>query len=191
MSGYSHDGGVAAAINKASHGRVQTLSTALIQQCGSLATGHAVYTEAWGALKCKYVIHTVGPIVHKHGDQCQHLLWAACMNTLQLAERFKATFLAVPPICTAVPKDLVAKTIIQAVCSYPGYTVGVLQDIRIVIIDKETYKVFRSDFIDMRANWSAGVATTQPPLPLQQSHIWPNGKDECRFQVNIINHNST
>ena len=35
----------------------------------------------------------------------------------------------------------------------------VLQDIRIVIIDKEIYKAFRSDFISMRANWSAGVAT--------------------------------
>ena len=182
----SHDGGVAAAINKASHGRVQTLSTALIHQRGSLATGQAVYTEAGGALKCKYVIHTVGPIQHKHGDQCQHLLWTACMNTLQLGEQLKATSLAVPPISTgifAVPKDLVAKTIVQAVCSYPGYTVGVLQDIRIVIIDKETYKAFKSDFIDMRANWSAGVATTQPPLPLQQSHSWPNGKDECRFLV--------
>ena len=182
----SHDGGVAAAINKASYNGVQALSTALIQQRGPLATGQAVYTEAGGALKCKYVIHTVGPIRHQHGEQCQHLLWTACMNTLQLAEQLKATSLAVPPISTgifAVPKDLVAKTIIQAVCSYPGYTEGVLRDIRIVIIDKETYKVFRPHFIDMRANWNAGVATTQPPIPFQQSHSWPNGKDEYRFQV--------
>ena len=70
----SHDGGVAAAINKASYGRVQTLSTALVQQRGPLTTGQAVYTEAGGALKCKCVIHTVGPEGYKHGEQCQHLL---------------------------------------------------------------------------------------------------------------------
>ena len=191
----SHDGGVAAAINKASYYRVQGLSTALIQQRGPLTTGQAVYTEAGGALKCKYVIHTVGPMRHKHGERCQHLLWTACMNTLRLAEQLKATSLAIPPISTGifgVPKDLVAKTIIQTLCSYPGYTEGVLRDTRIVIIDKETYKAFQPHFIDMRANWSTGVATTRPPIPFQQSYSWPDGKVVARFQVavNIIVYNS-
>ena len=175
----SHDEGVAAAINKASYYRVQTLSTAYIQQHGPLTTGQAMYTEAGGALKCKYVIQTVGPEGYKHGDQCKHLLWTACTNTLQLAEQLKTTSVAMPPISTgifAVPKDLVAKTIIQTVCSYPGYTEGVLQDIRIVIIDKETYKAFQPHFIDMRANWSVDAAPTRPPIPFQQSHSWSDGK---------------
>ena len=186
----SHDGGVAAAIDKASYYRIQAFSTALVQQRGNLTTGQVVYTEAGGALKCKYVIHTVGPEGYKHGEQCQHLLWTACMNTLQLAGHLKATSLAMPPISTGifgVPKDLVAKTIIQAVCSYPGYTEGTLQDIRIVIIDKETYKAFQPHFIDMRANWSAGVATTRPPIPFQQNHSWPDGKVvDFMLAVNII-----
>ena len=177
----NHIGGVAAAINKASHNMVQLYSTNLLQQQhggGPLATGQAVCTAAGGALKCKHVIHTIGPEAYKHGNQCQHLLWTACMNTLQLAEKLKVTSLAIPPISTGifrVPKDLVAKTLIQTVCSYPGYTEGVLRDIRIVIIDKETYEAFKPSFIDMRTNWNAGVATTQPPMPLQHSHSWPNG----------------
>ena len=164
----SHIGRVAAAINKASHNLVQFYSTHLLQQHGGpLATGQAVYTAAGGALKCKHIIHTIGPQAYKHGNQSQHLLWTACMNTLQLAEKLKATSLAIPPISTGlfqVPKDLVAETIIQTVCSYPGYTEGVLRDIRIVIIDKETYEVFKPSFVDMRTNWNAGVATTKPPI---------------------------
>ena len=187
-----HIGGVAAAINKASHNMVQLYLTRLLQQHGGpLATGQAVYTAAGGALKCKHIIHTIGPEAYKHGNQCHHLLWTACMNTLQLAEQLKAISLAMPPISTGiyfqVPKDLVAKTLIQTVCSYPGYTEGVLRDIRIVIIDKETYEAFKPSFIDMRANWNAGVATTQPPIPLQHSHSWPNGINVFGYRVKVVN----
>ena len=94
-----HVGGVAAAINKASQNKVQALSTNLMQQHGRpLETSKAVYTAAGGTLKCKYVIHTVGPERYRHGDHCQQLLWTACMNTLQLAEKLKAVSLAIPPI---------------------------------------------------------------------------------------------
>ena len=175
----NHAAGVAAAINKASHNMVQLHSTHLLQQHGGpLATGQAVHTAAGGALKCKHIIHTIGPEAYKHGNQCQHLLWMACMNTLQLAEKLKAISLAIPPISTGifqVPKDLVAKTLIQTVCSYPGYTEGVLRDISIVITDKETYEAFKPSFIDVRTKWNAGAAMTQPPIPLQHSHSWPDG----------------
>ena len=176
----NHAAGVAAAINKASQGMVQAVSTSLMQQHGRpLETSQAVYTAAGGALKCKFVIHTVGPEGYKHGEQCQHLLWMACMNTLQLAEKLQAISLAIPPISTGiyqVAKDLVAKTIIQAVASYPCHDEGFLQDVRVVIIDKKTYDAFKPAFVDMRTNCNAGIIATQPTSPLQQSHSWPNGK---------------
>ena len=174
-----HVGGVAAAINKASQNVVQALSTNLMQQHGRpLETSQAVFTAAGGTLKCKYIIHTVGPEGYKHGDQCQHLLWMACMNTLQLAEKLKAVSLAIPPISTGiyqVAKDLVARTITQAVGHYPHHDEGLLQDIRIVIIDKDTYDAFKPAFVEMKANCNAGILATQPTNSLQQSLSWPNG----------------
>ena len=174
-----HVGGVAAAINRASQYKVQVLSTNLIQQHGRpLKTSQVVHTAAGGALKCKYIIHTVGPEGYKHGDQCQQLLWMACMNALQLAEKLKAVSLAIPPISTGiyqVSKDLVARTITQAVANYPCHDEGLLQDIRIVIIDKDTYDAFKPAFIEMRASCNPGVIATQPTNPLQHSLSWPNG----------------
>ena len=96
----------------------------------------------------------------------------ACINTLQLAETLKANSLAIPPISTGifkVPKDLAAKTIIQAVCKYPGNNEGFLQDICIVIIDKETYKPL---FVDVRANCHASIIATQPATLFQQNQSW-------------------
>ena len=176
----AHGAGVADAINKASQGMVQALSTNLMQQHGRpLETGQVVYTTAGGALKCKFVVHAVGPEGYKHGDKCQPLLWMACMNTLQQAEKLQAISLAIPPISTGIyqmAKNLVAKTIIQTVSNYLCHE-RFLQDIRIVIIDKETYDAFKPAFVDMRTNCNAGVIATQPTSPLQQNHSWPNGKN--------------
>ena len=97
----------------------------------------------------------------------------ACINTLQLAETLKANSLAIPPISTGlfkVPKDIVANTIFQAVCKYPRNDEGFLQDIRIVIIDKETYEAFKLPFIDARAHCHTSTIATQPVTPFQQSH---------------------
>ena len=61
----SHGGGVALAINKASNGVVQQQFMAAIHQHGLIKVSQAVHTGAGGSLKCKYVIHTVGPERYK------------------------------------------------------------------------------------------------------------------------------
>ena len=71
-------------------------------------------------------------------------------------------------------KDLVARTITQVVRSYPHHD-GLLQDIRIIIIDKDTYDVFKPAFIEMRASFNSGVIATQSTNSHQQSLSWPNG----------------
>ena len=176
-----HIGGVALAINKASQGVVQVLSNTIIKKCNFIATGTAVHTAAGGALKCKYVIHTVGPEQRVHGNQTEHLLWAACINTLQLAEKLSVSSIAIPPISSGVfgvPKDVVAKTIIQAVCTYHVHTEGILQDIRIVIIDKETYLAFKPFFTNARVLFD-GNPPPQSSALSQQSHSFHKGKEMC------------
>ena len=173
-----HAGGVALAINKASQGVVQVLSNAIIQKYNYIATGAAVHTAAGGALKCKYVIHTVGPEQRVHRNQTEHLLWSACISTLQVAEKLSVSSIAIPPISSGVfgvPKDVVAKTIVQAVCTYHVHTEGILQDVRIVIIDKETYLAFKPFFTNAKVVFDGNAVVTQPqssalPHNLQQSH---------------------
>ena len=74
-----HGAGVAVAIDKASYGLVQQESSKFIQHAGTLQTGEVVKTKAGGKLRCKTVIHAVGPIAHQHKDQCAWLLITHCL----------------------------------------------------------------------------------------------------------------
>jgi len=144
-----HGAGVAAAIDKASNGEVQKASTRLISQHGSVATGDAVATDAGGNLKCKLVIHTVGPMAYQHKQNCGPLLKNACNNTMVIAERFEYKSVSFPPISSGlygVSKELVANVMLSALCSYKCSSPAVLTDVRIVIIDNPTYQVFLNVF---------------------------------------------
>ena len=140
-----HNTGVAAAINKASGGVVQAESTKMTYTGNIVPTGNAVATVAGGALKCKLVIHAVGPIADQHKNQCGMLLKNACINAMNVAANFKAYSIAFPPISSSsrgVPADLVANIMISTLCSYPCSNPTLLSDVRIVIIDKPTFDVF-------------------------------------------------
>ena len=140
-----HNEGVAAAINKASGGVVQAESTKMLHRGKVVPTGNAVATVAGGALKCKLVIHAVGPIADQHKNQCGMLLKNACINAMNVAANFKAYSIAFPPISSSsrgVPADLVANIMISTLCSYPCSNPTLLSDVHIVIIDKPTFDAF-------------------------------------------------
>ncbi|XP_065920896.1 uncharacterized protein [Dysidea avara] len=144
-----HAGGVAAAIDRASNGEVQKASSQLISQRGSIQTGDAVATGAGGNLKCKMVIHAVGPMAYQHKQSCGPLLRNACNNTMIIAERFECKSVSFPPISSGifgVSKELVANVMLSALCSYKCSSPVLLTDVRIVIIDDPTYQVFLDVF---------------------------------------------
>ena len=150
-----HAGGVAAAIDKASYGAVQKESNQVILQTGTLPTGKAVITSAGGKLKCKSVIHAVGPIAYQHKDQCADLLLTACVNSLVLAQRNKAKSISFPPISSdifGVSKELVANVMLSSLCSYTCSDPELLNDVRIVIIDEPTFDVFIKFFNEEKEN---------------------------------------
>ena len=167
-----HGAGVAAAINKASQGIVQKLSSELFNTNGSIPTGQVVYTKAGGDLKCKYVIHAVGPEQYKHKGQSQQLLWNCCINALQQAENLRAESIAFPPISSGLfglPKETVAEVLINAVCGYQTQSTALLKDVRIIIIDKETFEAFVPFFDSKRREiesdgFSHNTATSQPMI---------------------------
>ena len=183
-----HGAGVASAINKASQGVVQKLSSDLFNSNGPIPTGKVVHTEAGGKLKCKYVIHAVGPEQYKHKGQSKQLLWNACINALQLAEKLKAESIAFPPISSGLyglAKEIVAEVLINAACNYQTQNIAMLKDIRIIIIDKETFEAFVPFFDNKKREiesdgFSQINATNQPmtaphhtrPFVPQRANSW-------------------
>ena len=150
-----HAGGVAAAIDRASYGTVQKESSQVILQTGTLPTGEAVITSAGGKLKCRSVIHAVGPIASQHNDQCGALLHTACVNSMLLAQRNKAKSISFPPISSGifgVSKELVANVMLSSLCSYTCSDPELLNDVRIVIIDEPTFDVFLKFFQKEKEN---------------------------------------
>ena len=150
-----HVGGVAAAIDRASYGAVQQESSKLIQQTGPLLTGEAVITTAGGKLRCKSVVHTVGPIFYQHKDQCDALLHKACVNSMVIAQRYKAKSISFPPISSGifgVSKEVVANVMLSSLCSYTCSDPELLNDVRIVIIDQPTFDVFLKLFHKEKEN---------------------------------------
>lgn len=61
-SALQHGGGAALAIARAGGSKIQSDSNELIKKIGSLPVGKAVITYGHD-LNCKFVIHTVGPIM--------------------------------------------------------------------------------------------------------------------------------
>ena len=151
----THGAGVAAAIDKASYGVVQQQSSKLIEETGTLPTGGAVITSAGGKLKCKFVVHAIGPIAYQHKDQCGSLLHKACANSMNTAQRYKAKSISFPPISSGifgVSKELVANVMLLSLCSYTCSDPELLNDIRIVIIDEPTFDVFIKFFNEEKEN---------------------------------------
>ncbi len=141
----SHAGGVAAALDKASKGKLQRLSDVYIRQNNSVRVGRVAVTDGGGDLKCKKVIHAVGPTA-SYGEKCEQLLKAVAHEALKSAERHNAESIAFPAISTGifgVKKELVARCLVDTIVAYKfSKPHPVLSDIRIVIIDDNTYDPF-------------------------------------------------
>lgn len=148
----SHGGGLAAQVDKASRGEVQQLSRVLLSNKNStgIEPGLAVHTGAGGNLKCKYVIHAVGPNAHEIQDEevCKKLLRKTCLSALEVAKDLGINSIAFPAISSGLygmNKEIVAEVIIDTLVTYKqdNCTGTVLQTIHVIILDKETYYHFQ------------------------------------------------
>lgn len=146
-----HGAGVAGAINRASNGAVQKHSEKYIKKHGQLFPGQVAVTQAGGSLKCRRIIHAVGPTNYEHSiTVCERLLHDVINKVLQEAEKVNAQSIAVPAISSGifgVGKEVVAKCITDSIQSYRfSKPLPILSDIRIVIIDHPTHSVFAQLF---------------------------------------------
>ena len=149
-----HGDGVAGAIVRKGGFQIQDESNKITRSRGWLNVGEAVETSG-GRLPCRYVIHAVGPRWNQHGKEAsKFLLRQACLASLDLAAlKLKLSSIALTAISSGIfgmPKDICAQVIFKAVEEFSesqNTEFSTLRDVRIVIIDEPTIRVFREQFI--------------------------------------------
>ena len=113
------------------------------RKIGGCPTGQAVITTG-GALKAKYVIHTVGPIYRGGARGEANLLRSAYLESLKLASARKLKSIAFPAISTGVysyPLAEAAHIALKTAVDYLGENEDI-KIIRFVLFDRGTYDVF-------------------------------------------------
>jgi O-acetyl-ADP-ribose deacetylase (regulator of RNase III) len=111
-----------------------------------LPTGEAVVTTG-GALRARYVVHTVGPIKGMHGSEGATLLASCYNNSLALAVGLGCKSVAVPSISTGVygyPKDQAAVVSSTAIAAFLTQN-ETLKEVRLVFFSDRDAQVFRKN----------------------------------------------
>ena len=149
-----HGGGVAGALDAASQGQLQTYCNNYMEKKRKgreIPVGEVAVTHGGGRLKCKHVIHAVGPESYKHSDkESKRLIKMAIESALIAAEARNVASIAIPALSCGifgVSKELVAQVITDAILGF-HFTkpLPALSDIRIVIIDEPTHISFAHYF---------------------------------------------
>jgi O-acetyl-ADP-ribose deacetylase (regulator of RNase III) len=133
-------GGVDGAIHKAA-------GPDLLAECRTLngcETGEAKITNAY-KLKCKYIIHTVGPVWSGGKYDEDQLLKSCYKKCIKLADKHKIRSIAFPNISTGVyryPKNEAADIAIKTVKKYLQKC-KYLNEVVFCVFDDENLKLYR------------------------------------------------
>ena len=203
-----HGGGVAGAIVRKGGFQIQDESNKITRSRGWLKVGETVETSG-GRLPCRYVIHAVGPRWNEHGKKAsKSLLRQACLASLNLAAlKLQLSSIALTAISSGIfgmPKDICAQVIFKAVEEFsesPNAEFSTLRDVRIVIIDEPTIRVFSEEFIKRynRNEESPGIVfkperaldeggqTSMATNPTKENDLLPSADKEmpCNENVNL------
>ncbi len=120
----------------------------LLEECralGGCQTGEAKLTKGHN-LKCKYIIHTVGPVWQGDEKGEAALLQSCYENCLKIAQQNACRSIAFPAISTGIygyPKEAAAE-IAYTTCSAFLDAPGVLDTIYFVCFDQETYAIYEN-----------------------------------------------
>ncbi|XP_002732896.1 uncharacterized protein LOC100370943 [Saccoglossus kowalevskii] len=149
-----HVGGVALAIAKAGGRAIKQECDAYIRKYGDLQTGKYIKTSG-GNLRCKHVIHAVGPIWNADdmGDQrhCIDLLYNLLLDIFKYSSFLRAKSLATPAISGGIygmPLETCAKVFHQAVNEYSAKHSGKasLKEITILNLHDDATATFILEF---------------------------------------------
>lgn len=140
--------GIAGAIARNAGPTVEKLCRDYTRVHGAVEVGGAVVTAA-GLLKCKHIIHAVGPVFRPKQDN-DRLLESAILSTLRQAQELGLTSLSIPAISTGIfgfPKqrcaEIMIDTLARFLCENKPTT---LRQVRMVNIDQPTVSCFEAVF---------------------------------------------
>jgi O-acetyl-ADP-ribose deacetylase (regulator of RNase III) len=113
------------------------------RKIGGCPTGQAVITSG-GALRAKYVIHTVGPVYRGGAKGEANLLQSAYLESLKLASARRLKSIAFPAISAGVYSYPLAEAAHIALKTAVDYLKEHedIELIRFVLFSRETYEVF-------------------------------------------------
>jgi len=144
----AHGGGVAGAIVRRGGRVIQEESDRWIREHGTVPTGQVAVTGA-GSLRCKYIIHAVGPVWQGGKQNEDELLRAAVWNSLMKAHEMKLASIALPAISSGIfgfPKDRCAAILVKTALEFcEQYPASSLREIRFTNIDEVTVNVFLAE----------------------------------------------
>lgn len=140
-------GGVDGAIHRAAGPELLDLCSALPadEKGRRCQTGDVKTTAATGGLKCKLVIHGVGPVYNsRYADKAQQQLRSVHQRALDAASESNCKSVAFPAISTGAyrfPVFTAAKIAIDTACSYLESKPDI-QLVRFVLFSQDDYAVF-------------------------------------------------
>jgi O-acetyl-ADP-ribose deacetylase (regulator of RNase III) len=142
-SGLLGGAGVDGAIHAAAGPALLAECRALVARIGSCAPGDAVITGS-GALPCRYVIHTVGPVWRGGSRGEAAILESAYRRCLELAAENGCSSIAFPNVATGAygfPKALAASIVAAAMRrELPRFPSIAL--VRFVCFDRENFELY-------------------------------------------------
>lgn len=137
-------GGVDGAIHRAAGPSLLEECKKIVEKIGKCPTGEAVITGA-GNLKCKYVIHAVGPVWRGGSFNEANLLRNAYFNSLKLAKERSVRTIAFPNISTGAygfPKELAAEIAISTVEGFLKNNPEI-EKVIFVCFDDENFEIYQ------------------------------------------------
>ncbi|XP_046902162.1 poly(ADP-ribose) polymerase family member 14-related sequence 1 isoform X2 [Hypomesus transpacificus] len=145
-----HSGGLAGALLDAAGPRLQDECDQIINRKGKLKPGDCVLTGAGGRLRCKSIIHAVGPRYdHANPQKAEGQLRRAVKGSLDLAETNNCLSVALPAISSGnlgFPLSLCTQTIARAIKDYCDDKFGenTLKKIHLVDNDDRTVEAMEA-----------------------------------------------
>jgi O-acetyl-ADP-ribose deacetylase (regulator of RNase III) len=136
-------GGVDGAIHRAGGPQILEECKRIRSEIGECPTGDAVITGG-GNLKCRHVIHTVGPVWHGGTAHESELLRNAYTNSLDLAVRYDDLTVSFPSISTGVygfPIERASRIAFSAVAEFIRNH-DTLKEVRFIVFSPKDFEVY-------------------------------------------------
>jgi len=133
------------------------------RKIGHCDTGKAVITKGY-ALKAKYIIHTPGPIYNAARSDNAELLYSCYRSSLELARKHRLASIAFPLISSGIYGYPAQEALSVAQSAIKDFLKDNEMDISLVVYDKNSFKVSRELFDEVREYIDQRLVREQEPL---------------------------